>query len=173
MAHASYLPETWFDPRLEVRPSPIHEFGLFGTGPFRQGEIIMIWGGTLYTQEDMDAGRVPDNYACSLTESGLLLCGQDDLTDRYINHSCDPNIWMDGDTHLVARRDIPAGEEITGDFVVWDMISIIDPCRCGSPHCRGRFTNQDWKLPELQARYQGHFLPYIARCISEHRSEFS
>lgn len=34
-------------------------------------------------------------------------------------------------------------------------------CRCGSPLCRAKLSGEDWKLPELQQRYQGYFSLYI------------
>jgi len=34
-------------------------------------------------------------------------------------------------------------------------------CRCGSPLCRGVITGDDWRRTDLQARYRGHFSPFI------------
>jgi hypothetical protein len=31
--------------------------------------------------------------------------------------------------------------------------------------CRGRVTGDDWKLPELQQRYRGHFTVHIEQLI--------
>jgi hypothetical protein len=39
------------------------------------------------------------------------------------------------------------------------------PCRCGAGRCRGVVTGNDWRLPEVQARYRGHFVPEVARRI--------
>ena len=38
-------------------------------------------------------------------------------------------------------------------------------CRCGTPSCRGVVTGDDWRLPELQARYAGSFSWYLAERI--------
>ena len=38
-------------------------------------------------------------------------------------------------------------------------------CRCGSPLCRGRVTDSDWRIPELQERYDGWFSWYLQRRI--------
>ena len=71
---------------------------------------------------------------------------------------------------LAARRPIAAGEEITADYALWlfEQDWCLDPCRCGSPLCRGRVTSRDWQLPELQTRYAGHFTPFLNRLI-QHR----
>jgi S-adenosylmethionine decarboxylase len=39
-------------------------------------------------------------------------------------------------------------------------------CTCGAPGCRRRVTGSDWQRPELQARYAGHFSPYLERRIA-------
>lgn len=88
----------------------------------------------------------------------------------YINHSCDPNIWLQDAATLVARRDIPAGEEITADYILWEAdenyIAKWD-CQCGSSLCRKKITGKDWRLPELQERYKGHFSPLLNKRIKE------
>jgi hypothetical protein len=68
---------------------------------------------------------------------------------------------------VVARRDIQAGEEITGDYAVWEGEPeyLLGPCECGSPLCRTVITGNDWMLPQLQERYAGHFLPFINQRI--------
>lgn len=79
-----------------------------------------------------------------------------------LNHSCDPNLWMDDEVTCVTSRDIETGEELTVDYALftaqpgWAM-----DCRCGSRLCRQRVTGNDWKLAELRDRYRGHFSPFI------------
>ena len=169
MSDSPYLSETWFDPRLELRPSSTHGTGLFATDLIREGEVVMIWGGTLYSRADLEAGNVPGDTSYSFVEEDVLMAAPGDGMDYFVNHSCDPRVWMANKTTVVARRDIQDGEEITGDYTVWesDPAYVVDPCMCGSALCRGRFTGDDWRVPELQARYHGHFLPYIAQRILE------
>ena len=38
-------------------------------------------------------------------------------------------------------------------------------CVCGPPDCPRRISGHDLRLPELQRRYAGHFLPLIAKRI--------
>jgi hypothetical protein len=38
----------------------------------------------------------------------------------FINHSCEPNVGLSGNTALVAMRDIGPGEELTTDFALLD-----------------------------------------------------
>lgn len=59
-------------------------------------------------------------------------------------------------------RDIEAGEEVITDYAMldgdpnfrWEM-----KCSCEAENCRKFITSDDWKIPELQERYQGYFLP--------------
>ena len=73
---------------------------------------------------------------------------------RLINHSCAPNCRADninGHIWIVARREIPAGEELTFDygfaFNEWRQ----HPCRCGSKRCAGFIVNaaQRWRLRKI------------------------
>jgi hypothetical protein len=87
---------------------------------------------------------------------------------RYGNHGCDPNTWMVDSTHQAARRDVASGEELTIDYATttvsggWRMA-----CRCGSALCRGEVCGGDWRLPDLHARYAGHFSPFILARLAE------
>lgn len=163
----AYRGETWYDPRVVTAPSPIHGSGMFATEPIRAGEVVLIWGGTLYTRDDLAGGRVPGDTSYSFVDEDILIAAPGNGMDYYINHSCDPCVWMSDEVTVVARRDIASGEEVTGDYAVWesDPQYTVEPCTCGSPQCRGRFNGDDWRIEELQRRYVGHFLPYISRRI--------
>ena len=57
---------------------------------------------------------------------------------RYVNHSCDPNSFIDKkDRVLRALRPIRPSEEITFDYLVNES-EIASPfqCDCGAPNCR-------------------------------------
>lgn len=111
----------------------------------KEGYQIMQWGDNLYSVE------IPG-----------------DSLGYFINHSCDPNAWMvDAFTH-VARRNIKKGEEITTDYALMEADENFIAkweCKCGSHLCRHKFTGKDWKQPELQKRYKGHFSPLINKRI--------
>jgi SET domain-containing protein len=159
-----YLTETWFDPRLATAPSDIHGNGLVAAEPIAAGEVVMVWGGTLYTRDQLEAGEVPP-CSFSFIDDDVLMAAPEDGMDYFVNHSCNPNIWMQDDVTVVARLDIARGEEIAGDYAVWEAGDsyVLEPCNCGAETCRGRMTGRDWQRPELQQRYAGHFLPYIER----------
>ncbi len=168
----SYPARSWIDPRVEVRRSPISGSGLFAREPLRAGEVIVIWGGSLFSAEEVRAG-IARERSLAMIGPGLYLGSHADepvLADEFMNHACDPNLWLVDDISIAARRPIAAGEELTIDYAMWDA----DPawameCRCGSPLCRGRNTGDDWRIPELQRRYHGHFSSYVAGLIAQTR----
>jgi hypothetical protein len=71
---------------------------------------------------------------------------------------------------LVAMKTINGGVEITFDYAMVLHRSTGCPpyrmeCRCGSPHCRGVITDEDWRLLDLQQRYKGWFTWYLQEKI--------
>ena len=166
---------TWLDPRLEIRDSPVHGRGAFALETIRQGEIVTVWAHTILHPEvagavrDGELHRRVDGRYVWLPDSWSEISGYDPV-EEYLNHSCDPNIWMDDEVTLSARRDIPAGEELTADYALWlvdsDYVCPFE-CECGTPVCRRTITGRDWKLPELQRIYEGHWHPTIESRLAE------
>lgn len=83
----------------------------------------------------------------------------------YINHSCDPNVGVDGDIGLVAMRDVEVGEEFCFNYAMDTTADYRLECNCGSKLCRGVVTGEDWKNKELQERYGIYFSWYILKKI--------
>lgn len=168
--HHRYPTSSWMDPRLTTHDSPVAGRGVFATAPIKQGEVLVRWGGTIYTLEQLLQGETNDQTACQIDDhlyiadpAGTHLEGSD-----LMNHSCDPNTWMEDEVTISARRAIAPGEEITADYALW----VADPgyvtiaaCQCGSSLCRKKITGDDWKNHALQKRYASHFPPYLARWI--------
>ncbi len=75
-------------------------------------------------------------------------------TAKYINHSCEPNCYIDikdGRVFIYALRLIKKGDELTYNYG-YDLEDFEKhPCRCGSSSCVGFIADEDeWpKLKEL------------------------
>ena len=165
-------PRSWLDPRIEVRTSPIDGAGLFTTAPIFAGEVVIRWGGRPITDEELHTlekrwRETGEPYSCAAIGEGMSLLQAADDPIRYGNHSCEPNLWLVDAVTEAARRAMVAGEELTFDYALATAVPWSMPCRCGSPSCRGLITGDDWRLPELQERYRGHFSPFIDARISE------
>lgn len=166
--------EAFFDRRLVIRGSLISGSGVFSREEIKKGEFVISWTGRLFTIAQARAGQANPHTLAGFDEGVYVGQSMDEPStpDQFLNHSCDPNLWMVGRTGLVARRSIRPGEEVTADYALWE----IDPewrlqtsCRCGSLACRGEVTGRDWLRPELQEKYREHFLP----CINERIRRFS
>lgn len=162
-------PQSWIHQNIEIKASELGGKGMFATSPISLGEKVLVWGGVYVNKED--AKRAEQEGKLVLQWDDELFSieerGEDDA--YFINHSCDPNVWMDDAFTLTARRNIFLGEELTADYALWeaqeDYVSSWD-CNCGAKNCRGKVTGTDWKLPELQVSYAGHFSPFLNKRIT-------
>jgi uncharacterized protein len=165
------LPLSYRSPKTEIRESGIHGRGLFATGGITKGEIVAVKGGHIIDRNTLREKITPvlgaveiqigdDLFMAPVTEE------ERELSMLYSNHSCDPNLGMRGEITFVAMRDIRAGEELTHDWAMTDDDDYSIECNCGAPDCRKMLTGKDWRRPDLQKRYAGHFSAYLARKIA-------
>jgi hypothetical protein len=155
---------------VTVGPSPLSGQGLFARAPIALGEIVVIWGGLRVSAAELAAMPHRRGSAVAI-DDGLYLVGRaDDPPDPAdsMNHACDPTVWLSDAVTLVARRPLAAGDELTADYAMWEgdeaWVSAW-ACRCGATDCRTRIRGTDWRRPDLQARYAGHFSPFLLRRI--------
>jgi hypothetical protein len=163
-------PLSYLSPKAGVRNSPIHGRGLFAIGEFRPGEIVCIKGGYIFDRAALGEiapalGPAEIQIADDLF-IGPRHAGERDAAMIFSNHSCDPNIGVQGQIVFVALRQIAIGEELTHDWATTDDDDYSMTCRCGAPCCRGVITGQDWRNKDLQRKYRGMFSWYLQRKIS-------
>jgi len=84
-----------------------------------------------------------------------------------LNHSCDPALWFDASGNLVARRALVDGDELTVDYATVSDDPLLLRCNCGTYRCRQLVEGDDWTIPELRTRYDGHWSPAVQRRISQ------
>lgn len=92
---------------------------------------------------------------------------------EYMNHSCDPNTWFQGDETLIARRDILPGDEVTYDYATAEIDAGFRAswqCYCGSKKCRKIIKPDDCLNPEFQEMYRGHLPSWVKRYIRKSKS---
>lgn len=166
-----YPEKSWFSSKIEIRSSPIQGKGMFAKESIKAGETVIIWGGGRVSKEEAIKAKNQEGKVITQLDEDLFTVEEsgDDPT-YFINHSCDPNLWMKNAFTLIARRDIKPNEELTADYVLWEAdenyVAKWD-CHCGSPVCRKKITGKDWRLPELQKRYKGHFTPLLNKRIAK------
>ena len=135
----------WLNPNLEVKSARGNSYkGIFAIASVSEGERVAIFGGHVMKIEDTD----------------------------FFNHSCNPNAGFKGQIFLIAMKDIRAGEEVAFDYAMVLHEAEGMPqgyeftCHCSSPNCRGKVTNNDWKMPDLQKKYDGYFSWYLQEKIN-------
>ena len=141
--------------------------GVFAREPIKKGELICLWGGRIVAEHELDPNMDYFTQRILQIEDGVYLEAPLPLepTDCF-NHSCEPNVGFTGQIGLVAMRDIHAGEELNFDYAMCDGSNYDEfDCYCGSETCRGLVRGTDWSRPELWEKYNGYFMPYLARRI--------
>jgi uncharacterized protein len=163
-------PECWLHPEVEVAPSDVAGRGLFATADLPAGTVVSRLGGRLVDTAELASLRATStSYVDSVVVDDdvhlLLTPGSD---NRFANHACDPNLgWVD-ESSLATTQDVPAGAELLHDYAM----SVVDAdfvlrCHCHSYRCRQMVEGTDWRIPQLQRRYAGHWTPYVQRLIDE------
>ena len=160
---------TYFSPKVEKRKSPIEGRGLFAKHKIEAGEIVVVKGGYILTKAQRDEiGRKLGPSEIQVTED--LFIGPTSKRQReggmmHLNHSCEPNLGLQGQVVYVALRNIESDEELTFDYAMNADEPDEMQCRCGSQSCRGTITGFDWRKPEIQKKYDGYFSWFIQRRI--------
>ncbi len=160
---------TYRSAKTEVRASAIHGQGLFAAHAIAAREIVAVKGGHILTKADWTAlepelGAAEIQIAEDLFIAPVLQ-DQRDGSMIYTNHSCEPNIAIQGQIVFVAMRDIRPGEELTHDWATTDDDDYVMQCRCARASCRGTITGKDWMKKELQEKYRGWFCWFLQRKI--------
>ncbi len=161
----------------ETRPVPRSGYAVFASREISEGEVIMVFEGRPHTivsrawverhwgEREKEWFKA---YAWPLTEEVWVTWPDDPESWRPVNHSCDPNAWLEG-LDLVARRPIPAGEEIRVDYATYGN-NILAPfdCTCASTQCRGRVREDDHLQPFME-RYGDHISDFVRTKRAETR----
>jgi hypothetical protein len=158
-------------PKTVVLDSPIHGRGLFAREQIAAGEIVAIKGGWVFdaatlseVEKTLGSAEIPVADGFSI---GPLAEHEREGAMLFTNHSCAPNIGVQGQIVFVAMRDIRAGEELTHDWSTTDDDDYEIACSCGAAMCRRVITGQDWRRKDLQEKYRGYFSWYLQRRIEE------
>ena len=157
---------SWRSPKVEVRDGSVAGLGVFAREPVAAGEIVAVKAGHIVHRDEVvrltaeigdQSLQIHDDLCLSPRPAHEV-----DETSIRINHSCDANVGFRGQVLYVAIRDIGVGEELCHDYAMDRTDDYRLDCACGTLACRGTVTGEDWRLPEVQARYEGCFVEYVA-----------
>lgn len=94
-----------------VKESPIHGLCRYATKNIKKDDIVFVIGGI--AKKPSESGW----YKGLLIDNDLVLdLPEGSEYEAYINHSCDPNLYIDGQVVFRALRDIQQGEFVTVDY---------------------------------------------------------
>ncbi len=155
---------------VKGEPSQIQGRGLLATAPIGKDEIVAIKGGHIV--DTVTLHGLPAKLQNSEVQiaDGFHLVALNEAEYEpvmlFLNHSCEPNVGLAGNTVLVAMRQIGPGEELTTDYALFDNSDGQMKCQCGTNSCRGTISGRDWQQPPLQRRYGDYFSTYLLRLIA-------
>lgn len=159
---------SWLSPKAQARPAGEKGWGSFATEPISAGETVAAFGGWVVILDVLQTlSEDRQSRSIQVDDDLYLVAGETPEAGDMLNHSCEPNCGLLGQTLLVTMRDIARGEELTFDYAMCDASDYDEfRCLCEQPACRGIVTGSDWRSPELQEKYAGWFSPYLARRIA-------
>ncbi|HEY1894869.1 MAG TPA: SET domain-containing protein-lysine N-methyltransferase [Terracidiphilus sp.] len=137
-----------------VKTSEINGLGVFAARAFAAGDVVLTIDDSFEVSADHP---VPDGeeHHCDYLERGRVVWMG--IPERYINHSCDPNVYvltLSGVRRVLARRNIEAGDEIAYDYCVNGYGDVVWTCHCGAARCRQTIHSDFFHLPfHLQREY--------------------
>lgn len=158
------------NPKTFVKESSIEGKGRFTSEDIKKGEIITIKAGHIVHKDDLDKFReVIKHSEMQIADEFYVIPTSEQETENiitYLNHSCDPNIGIEGNVIVVAMRDIKSGEELCLDYaMIYNHDSSFE-CNCGSNVCRRTVKGSDWQIKELQEKYGDYFSSYLLKKIN-------
>jgi uncharacterized protein len=97
---------SYISPKATVRHSPIHRRGLFAVDPMTKGDIVASKGGYIYDRARRDL-LPPQLVSTEIPIADGFFIGPMREDEReggmiFSNHSCDPNIGVQGQIVFVA-----------------------------------------------------------------------
>lgn len=136
----------WINPNTDVKENTVHGLCRYVTSDIKKDEVIFVAGGIAINNRETTWYKgllIDKDYVLDLPPGSKY--------EAYVNHSCNPNVYIDGQIVFRALRNIVAGEFLNVDYGTFFLTkkNPIDPCNCGSNNCRGKVTGEDYKFLNL------------------------
>ncbi len=150
-------------PGLRVNKSTLDGLGVFADERIKKDEIIFEFKGEKVNISSRHSLQI--DYDVWLGPSGDV--------DDYINHSCDPNAYVefkDGRLYLIALRDIEIGEEITFNYLTteYDLNdNEVFICNCKSHNCYKVIKGFKHLSLNEKLKLKDYLSPFLKRKLEE------
>jgi hypothetical protein len=150
---------------METRSAKLDVFvtngrkGLFAVVSIAKDEILI----DLNEEETLSS---PTRRSLQIGEAKHALGSEE--TVGYLNHSCEPNVFLDFNCLCVrALKDIRAGEEVKINYAAteYEMHDSFR-CDCGSPACLRIIRGFKFLTRNEQLRLKPYLAPYLLRKLN-------
>ncbi|CAX44211.1 SET domain-containing protein, putative [Candida dubliniensis CD36] len=135
--------------KVKVIQTELKGYGLIAEQDIEENQFIYEYIGEVIDESsfrqrmiEYDLRHLKHFYFMMLSNDSFIDATQKGSLGRFINHSCNPNAFVDkwhvGDRlrmGIFAKRKILRGEEITFDYNVDRYGAQSQPCYCGEPNC--------------------------------------
>ena len=151
--------------------SKTHGNGLYAIDDIKEGEVVAVKGGYIMSRDEWAKLEPSVGEAAEIQISDELVIAPRNKEEfdgcmMALNHSCEPNVGVQGDITYVAMRDISNGEQLNLDYAMIDDFDGQMKCLCGVKNCRKVIYGRDWKKQDLQEKYKGYFATFIQKKIN-------
>jgi hypothetical protein len=159
---------------LFISDSPIQGVGLFSGVHLAAGTILFEIKGERVVHQEYDpylADKNPDWIGIGWCEWIIMHPNHPGL---YLNHSCNPNVFVNAKLQVVTFTPVKAQEELTLDYSTTEL----DPewkmdCNCGEDSCRKTLRSFQFLPKQIQNRYVSFIAPVFGQTADKHSDEKS
>lgn len=150
------------DENVSVRKSKIHGIGVFARKNFRKGDALLeIDDSDIVSDRSRLTPEDDVHIDVFIDKDGRERVIFMKSPEKFINHSCDPNVFSKTDMksgirQVYALKNIRVGEELTWDYAInsWEEWEVPAECTCGSSNCRKIIRGNFFSLPrKIQLKY--------------------
>lgn len=141
--------------------------------------MVAVWGGKVYSAAEVETmSEIFPHFATHTVSvcDGYFFGSENvfELDDAGLfNHSCAPNVGVQGQIVVVARRSIAAGEELLFDYETMETSAEPFVCRCGAAHCRGKIDGTAWREAEFVRENWNYLSWYVQEKIRREKPQLA
>lgn len=140
--------------------------GVFANQDFLKGQLILKMDRKdVFSDKDFSKFSREDFNHCYNLGKGKYFRMKS--PEKYINHSCDPNVF-DLQGRVFALKKIKKGEELAYDYSISGVDKWRMRCLCHNKRCRGVVFGEFKKLP---LSFQIAYLPYLEKWYKSENRE--
>lgn len=152
-----------------IKYSKSKSFGLYAAHDLKRGNLVysdeersLRLVSYQYAIENWSEQKMRNfhSYAWPMGPDIYAVWDLDSSNSKSFNHSCDPNVWMNG-LQFITRRYIACGEELTIDYATVFPSHPYFHCSCGTSECRTTIQPNEYREQWFRKRYGTYVSPYV------------